>query len=158
VPRALLSCAHETRGGVRARRHLRGARLRPAQQVVLGRGDDAGGAGSRVVGFVLVDVTSGADVRMLADGDTIDTRPMPVTIRANVEPLDPGSVVFELDGRAVRTEENPPWAISGNDPVSGKFFVWNVAAGARRVKATPHAAAAGAGAAGVALEETFVIQ
>jgi hypothetical protein len=127
--------------------------------VVLGRGasGDASVAGGRVLGFVLVDVASGVDLRTLADGDTIDTRPMPVTIRAIVEPLDPGSVVFELDGHAVRTEENPPWAIAGNDPVTGKFFVWTVAAGPHRVKAIPHGAPGGQGVAGISLEETFTI-
>ena len=127
--------------------------------VVLGRGAsaDASVAGGRVLGFVLVDVASGLDLKTLADGDTIDTRPMPVTIRAIVEPLDPGSVVFELDGQAVRTEENPPWAIAGNDRVTGRFFVWTVAAGTHRVKAIPHGAPGGQGVAGISLEETFVI-
>jgi hypothetical protein len=126
--------------------------------VILGRGGsaDASVPGGRVLGFVLVDVTSGVDLRMLADGDTIDTRPMPVTIRAIVEPL-PGSVVFDLDGQPVRTEENPPYAIAGNDRVTGRYFVWTVAAGTHRIKAIPHSAPGGQGVAGISLEQTFVI-
>jgi hypothetical protein len=130
------------------------------EQVVLGRGlptADAG-PGGRVLAFVLVDVNTRVDLRQLADGDTIDTTGNPVTIRAVVEPLDPGSVVFAVDGQSVRTEENPPWMISGNDPNTGAIFPWNIAAGTRRVEATPHSAPAGGGVAGVALEQTFMIQ
>jgi hypothetical protein len=131
--------------------------------VLLGRGlapgdDGAVPVGGRVVGFVLVDVATRLYIRPLTDGDTIDTNTAPVSTRAIVEPLDPGSVVFAVDGQWVRTEENPPWLISGNDPNTGAIFRWSIAAGTRRVKATPHSAPAGGGAAGVALEQTFLIQ
>jgi hypothetical protein len=131
------------------------------EQVVLGRGlsnAEAGVDSGRVLAFVLVDVATRLDLRQLADGDTIDTTGAPVTIRAVVEPLDPGSVVFMVDGQRVRTEENPPWAIAGNDPNTGAYYVWNIAAGTRRINATPHSAPSGGGVAGVALEQTFQIQ
>jgi hypothetical protein len=133
------------------------------EQVLLGRGlapgeDGAAPVGGRVLGFVLVEVATRLDIRPLADGDTIDTTTAPVSIRAIVEPLDPGSVVFAVDGQSVRIEENPPWLISGNDPNTGAIFRWNIAAGAHRVKATPHSAPVGGGVAGVALEQTFMIQ
>jgi hypothetical protein len=134
-----------------------------SDQVLLGRGlttsgADAGPDGGRVLGFVLVDVTTRLDLRPLADGDTIDTSSAPVTIRAVVEPLDPGSVVFAIDGQTVRTEENPPWMIAGNDPNTGALYDWSISLGTHRVMATPHSAPNGGGAAGVALEQTFQIQ
>lgn len=132
-------------------------------QVLLGRGLAPGGDGAvpeggRVLAFALVDVATRLDLRQLADGDTIDTTGVPVTIRAVVEPLDPGSVVFAVDGQSVRTEENPPWMISGNDPNTGAIYRWDIAAGTRRIKATPHSAPSGGGVPGVALEQTFQIQ
>jgi hypothetical protein len=129
------------------------------EQVLLGRGAaEAGADGGRVLAFVLVDVATRLDLRQLADGDTIDTTGAPVTIRAFVEPIDPGSVVFAVDGQSVRTEENPPWMISGNDPNTGAIYQWNIAAGTHRIKATPHSAPSGGGVAGVALEQIFQIQ
>jgi hypothetical protein len=135
------------------------------EQVLLGRGlstssAEAGGevAGGRVLGFVLVDVKTRVDLRPLADGDTIDTTGDPVSIRALVDPLDPGSVVFMVDDKWVRTEENPPWMIAGNDPNTGAVYAWSIASGTHRVKATPHSAPGGGGVAGVALEQTFAIQ
>jgi hypothetical protein len=133
------------------------------EQVLLGRGSAPGAEAAaadpgRVLGFVLVEVATRQDIRQLVDGDTIDTTTAPVTIRAVVEPLDPGSVVFAIDGQTVRTEENPPWMIAGNDPITGRLFTWNIATGTHRVKATPHSAPAGGGAPGVALEQTYQIQ
>jgi hypothetical protein len=130
------------------------------EQVVLGRGLPAAdaGPGGRVLAFVLVDVNTRVDLRQLADGDTIDTTGNPVTIRAVVEPFDPGSVVFAVDGQSVRTEENPPWMISGNDPNTGAIYQWNIASGTRRITATPHSAPGGGGVPGIALEQTFQIQ
>ena len=63
-----------------------------------------------------------------------------------------------IDGAVVRVEENPPWMIAGNDPVTGAPFVWTVAIGVHRVKATPRSAPGGGGVPGVSLEQTFTIQ
>jgi hypothetical protein len=132
------------------------------ETVSIGRGDAGGGdasaSGGRVLGFVLVDVTTGVDLRSLGDGDTIDTTAGLVTIRAVVELPRPGSIVFRVDGTNVRTEENPPWFIAGNDPKTGAPFLWNIALGVRRVRATPYSAAQGGGVAGAFLEQTFTIK
>jgi hypothetical protein len=134
-------------------------------RVVLGRGTspfDAGGSDlgdpGRVTGFVLVDVTTGLDRLELANGDTISLAGAPVTIRAVTAPPVVGSVVFAVDGLVVRTEENPPWAIAGNDKQTGHYYTWTIAVGTHLIAATPHSAHAGSGVAGVALEQTFQIQ
>src|SRR5271166_1897993 len=44
-------------------------------------GLDAGPPGGRIVGFMLVDVTTATDVRPLFNGDTISRSAYPVTIR-----------------------------------------------------------------------------
>jgi hypothetical protein len=144
-----------------------------ADQVVLGLGPPASGAGDagsasdagvdgpfRVVAFELVDVTSGADLRGLADGDTFNPKTAgadggPATVRAVVQPPNPGSVVFAVDGNNVQTDDGAPYAIAGTDPQTGKLLVWTIADGTHVVKATPYSAADGGGVVGIALQETF---
>jgi len=120
--------------------------------------DAAVPAGGRVLGFMLVDVTTGLDLRQLADGDAIVTTGAPVTLRAVVAQPNPGSVVFMVDGKSVRTEEHAPFAIAGNDPNTGAYYLWHITVGAHRVGATPYSAPSGGGVPGVALEQTFNIQ
>jgi hypothetical protein len=142
------------------------------EQVVLGYGPSTSGAvdagaeggvnyGVSVVGFELVDITTGLDMRQLADGDTIDlkggTGGGPVTLRALVAPTNPGSVEFDVDGNYARTEESAPYAIAGNDPNSGKYFIWNIPAGTHVIKATPWSARHRSGAQGTSLQQTFRI-
>jgi hypothetical protein len=146
-----------------------------AEQVVLGYGASPPGAADaaaeseasvnpagRVLGFELVDVNTGADLRGLADGDTINlnggTGGGPVNLRAVVDPTVVGSVEFAVDGHTVRVEESAPYAIAGNDPNTGKYFVWTIAAGTHAIKATPYSARHAAGVAGGALQQTFQIQ
>jgi hypothetical protein len=137
--------------------------------VVLGQGagaasldggslDGAGEAAEKVTGFVLVSVATGQDIRALADGDTINVSAAPVNLRAVTSPPVVGSVVFTVDGRTVRIEEHAPYAIAGNDPITGKYYVWSIAAGTHRIGATPHSAPAGGGIAGAPLVQTFLIQ
>jgi hypothetical protein len=143
-------------------------------QVVLGYGATSGGVDAaaeseagvntagQVVGFELVDVNTGADLRRLADGDTINlmggTGGGPVNLRAVVQPTVVGSVLFAVDGHTARIEESAPYAIAGNDPNTGKYFAWSIAAGTHVIAATPYAARHAAGVAGGALQQTFQIQ
>jgi len=138
------------------------------EQVLLGMGittssadaslDVAAPDGGRVLGFELVDVTTGLDLRPLADGDTIVTTGAPVNLRAVVQLPNPGSVVFAVDGQQVRIEEHAPFAIAGNDPITGAYYAWHIAAGTHQVAATPYSAPSGGGVPGVGLQQTFKIQ
>jgi hypothetical protein len=127
------------------------------EEVSLGSNASSEPDPARVLGFVLVDVATQADIRPLADGDTIDTRGDPINVRAEVEPFDPGSVVFYIDGNWERTEERPPWMVAGNENV-GEVFPWLIDPGTYRLGATPFDAPGGGGSPGLGLEQTFEIQ
>jgi hypothetical protein len=148
----------------------------PRDQVLIGAGltnSDAGAGGGagveneagtvavaggpRVIDFVLVDATTGFDLRMLSEGETIDVTSIPVTIRAVVEPL-PGSIVFKIDGKSVHTENASPWTINGSDPVTGKLIPWTAGSGGIRIEAEPHLESDGRGDKGSELEQSFVIE
>jgi hypothetical protein len=148
----------------------------PRDEVLLGAGltnTDAGAGGSagvedaagtvgaagepRVIDFVLVDATTGLDLRMLSEGETIDVTSMPVTIRALVQPL-PGSILFKLDGKAFHTENAPPWTINGSDPVTGKLIPWTAASGDIRIDAEPYLQSDAKGGRGSELNQSFVIE
>ena len=144
------------------------------EQVLLGTGlappsveagappiSDAGGEssapdGGRVLGFMLVDVTTGTDVRQLSDGDTIVTTAAPVTLRALVALPNPGSMAFLVDGSTVRIQHDAPFAIAGNTPTM--YLPWHIAAGTHRVEAVPYSGPSGTGVPGIALQQTFVSQ
>jgi hypothetical protein len=121
-------------------------------------GGTAGVAGApRVIDFVLVDATTGLDLRMLSEGETIDVTSSPVTIRAVVTPL-PGSILFKLDGKAFHTENAPPWTINGTDPVTGKLIPWTAASGEIRIDAEPYLESDAKGGRGSELNQQFVIE
>jgi hypothetical protein len=148
----------------------------PRDQVLIGAGltnADAGAGGSagvesaggtvgvagepRVIDFVLVDATTGLDLRMLSAGETIDVTSRPVTIRAVVTPL-PGSMLFKVDSNAFHTENAPPWTINGSDPVTGKLIPWTPASGEIRIDAEPYLESDAKGSRGIELNQEFVIQ
>jgi len=126
-----------------------------------GAGGDAGSTGLAgkpgVSDFVLVDATTGLDLRILSEGDTIEVNRSPVTIRAVVQPL-PGSVVFKVDGRTVHTESAPLWTISGADPVTGKLIAWLPSNGRIRIDAEPYLGTDGNGSRGSELQQNFIIE
>jgi hypothetical protein len=129
-----------------------------ADQVVLGQGSDDAAGPERVVAYVLVNVTSSADERVLADGDTINVTTPPGTLRVQTEPAVVGSVEFYLDGNYVRTENHSLYAIAGNNLGTGLYNPWTIAPGSHVVKAIPYTGMYHQGTPGVALEQTFVIQ
>jgi hypothetical protein len=148
----------------------------PRDEVLLGAGltsTDAGAGGSasvendastagvagepRVIDLVLVDATTGLDLRMLSEGETIDVTSMPITIRAVVEPL-PGSILFKVDGKAFHTENAPPWTINGSDPVTGKLIPWTAASGDIRIDAEPYLQSDAKGGRGSELDQSFDIK
>ena len=120
-----------------------------------GDGGDAGATATRVLGFVLVDVPSGNDLRPLVNGDTLDTTLGPFTVRAELDPPQAGSVVFAVDDKPVLSDDAPPWTVTGVDPHTGKLLGWQVSAGSHELRATPNQQAGGKGARGIGLEQTF---
>jgi len=139
------------------------AACQPTKEVVLGEGAAAsGGAGAvafsaRVTAFVLVDVVSRLDIRVLNDGDQIVRGADPITLRAELEG-QAESVVYEVDGQRTRAEQNPPWTVAGNDTPTGRLQPWTIESGPHTVRATPFSSVSGGGGPGVGLENLFELQ
>lgn len=69
---------------------------------------------------------------------------------------DVESVIFEVNGSVVRTENLPPYAIEGDNASNG-FKSWNVPAGSYTVTATPYSGNNGSGNMGVPKTVSFTI-
>jgi hypothetical protein len=144
--------------------------------------DDAASSAGRVIGFVLVDPKSSIDCWVLADGATINLSGpnfegdsgtcticcSEVTLRVQTEPAVVGSVVFAIDGKAVKTENHSLYAIAGNDLTTGLYNPWTltvpatITAGTHVVEATPYRQRNGTSTQGnqpgISLQQTFQIQ
>jgi hypothetical protein len=108
----------------------------------------------RISRFVLVDAKRDRDIRMLVDGDVLSLRRLPkrlsIRVDAYPETLDDSfyggiveSVRFELDGRHVRTENVPPYALGGDE--RGDFAPFDLRRGRHRLEAIPYDADRGSG-------------
>lgn len=110
-----------------------------------------------VVRIAIHDPRTGARVRVLGDRDVIDRGTMPAgaTLVADVG-NGTGSVTFELNGIALRTESTPPLCISGD--VNGVLNPFDgLTPGPHLLRVTPFAGAGGAGASGAVLQILFAI-
>ena len=111
-----------------------------------------------ISGFVLVDADSDQDIQPLMDGDTIDWATLSstdVNVRANTNPGVVGSVVFELNGQTVRTENVVPYALGGDN--GGDYFPIPLVPGTYTLMATPYSQSGGQGTAGNALSITVTV-
>lgn len=103
--------------------------------------------------------TNGVKLADLADSSTIDISQQyynQINIRANVAGSAVKSVVFELNGVYYRTDNNAPYALSGNGS-NGTDTPWPAAPGIYTLKATPYAYFNGTGAAGAPTFVTFEV-
>ena len=73
-------------------------------------------AAARITSFTLINAKSDVDLFGLSDGSTVslDDTGNRLSIRANVN-RDVGSVVWSIDGRAFKVENNNPYALAGNN-------------------------------------------
>jgi len=112
-------------------------------------------ASSSITAFVLVNAASNVDRRPLTEGDEIvlanDT---PFNLRAEAAGAV-GSVVFELNGVAVRTENAAPYALAGD--TRGNYAAAALDAGAYTLTARPFEAKGGSGQAGDPLTIQFAV-
>jgi hypothetical protein len=108
-----------------------------------------------VVSFTLVNADSDQDIRDLIDNDTIDPAMdgSSLSIIANTDPAQVGSVVFELNGSTVRTESVAPYALAGDN--SGNYNSMTLSVGDYTLKATPYSDGGGSGTAGTPLTIGF---
>lgn len=116
----------------------------------------------KVVSLTLVNADTDQDIKTIANGEVIDYAAIGnknITIRANTSPATLGSVVFNLNGKAVRTENIAPYSIGGevypSNPVD--YYAYPLALGNHTLKATPYSAKSAAGTAGEALEISFTV-
>ncbi len=128
-----------------------------AMAVALGWFAAAAAMAGEVTGFTLVDAAGDRDIRPLADGATIDLARDGAALNVWAETAgEVRSVRFAVDGRTVRTENTPPFALAGDN--DGDYNTWSVGAGKHTLKATPYAKGGANGEAGKALEITITVK
>ena len=115
-----------------------------------------------VTSFALLDAGTGltvpgyADVRDGAVIDVAKLRGRGVTIKANTNPAEVGSVRFDYDGTtSYHTENSAPYAIAGDS--GGEYNAWELRRGAHTLVATPYDESNCGGAAGRALRIRFEV-
>jgi CSLREA domain-containing protein len=119
---------------------------------------ESGHANTFVTGFMLVDADTNTDLFSIRNGELLNLGLLPdsLSIRA-ITSGTVGSVVFSLDANAsFQTENNAPYALGGDAP-AGDYTPVQLEPGAHTVRATPFAAANGAGAGGGSLEVQFFV-
>ncbi|HEX8914749.1 MAG TPA: choice-of-anchor D domain-containing protein [Humisphaera sp.] len=113
-----------------------------------------------VTGLVLVDAATNLDVGPLTDGAVIDASGgKQYNVRA-VTATGTKSVVFAVDGGAVRTESAAPFTIAGDSGIAPNvdYLPWTLPAnGAHTLVATGFGATGGTGTAGSAVTVSFTV-
>lgn len=110
-----------------------------------------------VISFTLMDADANVPLFPLLNDHTINLAKLPtnkLNIRADVMPMEVGSVVLELNGNK-RTENVAPYATQGDN--NGDFNTWTPSVGTYHLTATPYSLPNGKGSAGTALSVTFHI-
>ena len=110
---------------------------------------------NRVLGLTLVNADTNEDIGGIGHNSTIDLGTLPtknINIRVNTTD-DTQSVVFNWDGKRLRTENNAPYAIAGN---RGKnYHKFNTQLGTHTLSVTPHTLNRGRGDAGQGMDVTL---
>ena len=122
-----------------------------ASRLLAADGSGAGTTVNRVTGFTLIDADKNQPVPGyldLSDGETLDLAKLPahLTIRANAPAGFKGSIEMKVGGRAVRTENLAPYALSGDD--HGNYHASTLPTGAVRLEAVAYAGNNKSGGAG----------
>jgi N-acetylneuraminic acid mutarotase len=115
--------------------------------------------GQAVVSFTLIDAQRDVGIRTIVNGDVIDLSELgtnQITIRANTEPSNVGSVVFGLDSTPrYRVESGAPYALSSNS--GSNYEPWSYTLGQHTLMGTPYTLSSGNGLPGTPLTVTFTI-
>lgn len=109
--------------------------------------------------FEIVNTGNGSVIRPLVNGDTIDFSDLGtknISVIAIASNGTPRSVVFELNGSEVQTENGAPYAIEGD--ASGNYRTWNVQNGSYTLRATVFSDRNGNGEERGCLEVEFTVQ
>lgn len=117
--------------------------------------------GGRVIGFTLVDAENNQIIGPLRDQQIIDLTELntqQISILANTDPLEVGSIYFELTGTQhfSKIENLKPYALFGDN--IDDFFDGPIGPGDYQLKATPFSERKGKGVAGSPTQISFSIQ
>lgn len=97
----------------------------------------------------------------LEDGTTIDLSTLPtnnLSIRANPDPAEVGSVRFTYDGDTnYQLENHVPYAIAGDSQGGANYTSWTPTVGSHTLVVTPYTEAQAQGAVGMALTVSFEV-
>jgi hypothetical protein len=109
--------------------------------------------GFAVASLTLINTATQNDLRTLTNGDTISlvTDGRTLNVRADVSG-QVGCVVFVLDGKTVRTENQVPYAL--NADTKGVYDKWTPPLGSHRIEAIPYSGKNRTGTAGEAFAVT----
>ncbi|MDZ7848243.1 MAG: T9SS type A sorting domain-containing protein [Owenweeksia sp.] len=112
-------------------------------------------SGNEVRVLVLIDASTKADVRAMANGDTIYRSLLPLfSVRADVcVSSATESVVFDLNGSSIRTESVEPYIVNGD--VAGNYTPWDPGNGNHTLTAIPFDNNGGNGSMGIAKAVNF---
>ena len=103
----------------------------------------------------LIDASSDTVVKQLTNGTVINKSTLPSFSVQAVTSGTIGSVIFELNGAVVQTENQPVYSVSGNS--GNDYNDWPISAGSYTLKATPYSGSNGSGEAGQAVTVNFSV-
>ena len=105
----------------------------------------------------LIDAKTDEIIRPLERGDIINlaVNKLPLNIQAVTNPEEVGSVVFKLNGKVHRIENEAPYALNGD--LDGDFLPWYPKPGNYKLEATPYSMPGGKGVSGEPLMVQFKI-
>ncbi|TRX51185.1 HYR domain-containing protein [Fulvivirga sp. M361] len=110
---------------------------------------------TQAIAFNLIDDKEDVIVRQLNDTDSIDVAVLPTfDISADFNSTNIGSVIFELDGEKVQTENRAPYSAGGSPGGNFRNFR-EVQPGVNTLTATAYTSRNGNGIAGVPVSVTF---
>ncbi len=112
---------------------------------------------NEVVSLTLMHEGSGGPIRLLEDGGfIIKSIDGDISLRADIcDDLTVGSVVFNLDGTDIRTENKEPYSINGDK--NGDYTEWDPSVGVHTLIVTPYTSSNAGGTAGIAKTVTFTV-
>lgn len=112
-----------------------------------------------VTSFTLINADTDTNIGLLSDGETLNLATLPTTnlsVRANTDPAQVGSVRFALNGNLnFQTENITPYALKGDS--NGDYNSWTPSVGEYTLKATPYSGSNASGSTGSALTVTFTV-
>ncbi len=106
--------------------------------------------------LILVNASTNQDIKNIVNGDQFNASTVGSSLSVKAIPSEaPGSVIFNLNGQNVQTENISPYALNGD--VNGNFIAANLPVGSYTLTATPFSGSNGSGQVGTAKTVTFSI-